>query len=67
MRVVPPFRRMAERIAEEGDVISGMRASRSWSRSPQPEPRHQRFHPCLRHLGIAGSAADHEIVRIIDE
>ena len=58
----------AERITEEGDVIFG------YAREPglglvhlQPEPRHQRCHPCLRPHGIAGPAADHEIIRIIDD
>jgi hypothetical protein len=33
----------------------------------QLEPHHQCFHPCLRPLGIAGSAADHQIIRIVDD
>ena len=46
---------LAERVAEERNVISG------YARQPglglvhlQPKPRHQRFHPCLRRLGMAG-------------
>ncbi len=33
----------------------------------QLEPHHQRFHSFLRPLGIAGSAADHEIIHIVDD
>src|SRR3954451_17641366 len=58
----------ADRVVEEVDRLLGQPGDPGLGRVHlQPEPCHQRLRPRQRRLGVAGTAADDEVVGVVDD